>query len=179
MWCVENPGHLQCPHWRGSRHRDGSNENKEQRCLPELLYSSHVTLTATQCRGHPCLQGEEAEAQSSKVSCSRLLEEVPVSGILGASGLGNILGIFAALSVSWKEMCPTGMESLSEDQGCDLPRGQVRSGPCNLGLPLHPLSPVWVVKRCRSGAVVVFRAVLTCLGPNSVSAGLAQRKGVF
>ena len=32
---------------------------------PELLYSSHVTLTATQCRGHPCLQGEEAEAQSS------------------------------------------------------------------------------------------------------------------
>ena len=65
MWCVENPGHLQCPHWRGSRYSDGSNENKEQRCLPELLYSSHVTLTATQCRGHPCLQGEEAEAQRS------------------------------------------------------------------------------------------------------------------
>ena len=124
-------------------------------------------------------QLREAETQSSKVSCSRLLEEVPVSGILGASGPGNIPGTFAALSVSWKEVCPAGMESLSEDQGCDLPRGQVRSGPCNLGLPLHPLSPVWVVKRCRSGAMVVFRAVLTCLGPNSVSAGFAQRKGVF
>ena len=37
-------------------------------------------------------QQREAEAQSSKVSCSRLLEEVPVSGIVGASGPGASLG---------------------------------------------------------------------------------------
>ena len=32
---------------------------------PELLYFSHGTLTMAQCRGHPHLQGEEAEAQRS------------------------------------------------------------------------------------------------------------------